>query len=122
MLERRSYVRSNGLVLVSYKVPDLQMEGKSSAFDISGAGLRITAEKKLELGTLVEMDIYLPGSSQPILAKGETVCVQKCKEKLAMQIAPQKEYFYVGIKFTVMDQNNKTRIINYVYRRFHQIK
>ena len=131
MRERRKYVRSDGLVLVNYRIPEMQMEDKSSAFDIGGAGVRITVDKKLKAGILVEMEIYLPGDSQPILAKGKVVWVEKCnpspytvnelgKEKEETQIAPKKEYFYAGIKFTVIDENNKTRIASYVCRKIHQ--
>ena len=45
MRERRRYVRSNGLILVEYR--GLKVEGKSSAFDVSGVGLRITIDVKL---------------------------------------------------------------------------
>ena len=114
MRERRRYVRSNGLVLVDYK--SLQMEGRSSVFDVSGAGVRLTLDKELRVGSQVELEIYLPGDSQPVLTKGEVVWVQKCKEKADTQIEPPKECFYTGIKFTVIDESNRTKITNYVYR------
>lgn len=122
MQERRRYVRSNGLVLVNYKIPQLQTEGKSSAFDISATGVRITVEKQLDFGSVVEMEIYLPGNSQPILAKGDVVWSRKCEDKTAFRIKPKKEYFYAGINFTVIDDNNKNRIINYVNRKLHHLR
>lgn len=120
MLERRKYVRSDGLILVNYKIPALQMEGKSSAFDINALGVRLTVNKELATATLVEMELYLPGDSQPILAKGEVVWAQKYKEKAETQIEPQKGYYYTGIKFTVISENNRTRIIDYVDRKLHR--
>ena len=120
MRERREYVRSNGLVLVNYRIPQLQMQGKSSAYDVSATGVRIMADRKLKNGTLVETEIYLPGNSQPIFAKGEVVWSQKREEKETAQMASKREYFYAGIKFTVIDENNMTRIIDYVYRKLHQ--
>jgi len=125
MQERRKYVRADGLVLVNYRFPQLNLEGKSSAYDISGAGVRITADKLLEIGSLVELEIYLPGSSQPILAKGEVIWAQKCKETPGTKIATKKEkaeYFYTGIKFSVIEDNNKTRILTYVHRKLIQYK
>ena len=122
MEERRRYVRANGLLLVNYKIPQLQLEGKSSAYDVSGSGVRITVDKKLKLGSLVEMEIYLPGNSQPILAKGEIIWTQRCATKAESQITPQKEYLYVGIKFTSIDENNKNKIVNYVHRKLRQAK
>lgn len=124
MRERRKYVRSNGLVLVNYRIINLQMEGKSSAYDVGGAGVRITVDRKLKINTLAEMEIYLPGDSQPILAKGEVVWAKECKEKASAETAtvPKKDYFYAGIKFTVIDESNKNRIVNYVHRKIHQEK
>ena len=116
MREKRKYVRSNGLVLVNYK--SQQIEGKSSAFDASGAGVRITADRKLEIGSEVELEMYLPGDSQPVKAKGKVIWAEKCKEKLTTQFEQKKEYFYTGIDFTVIDENSRTKIANYVYRKF----
>ena len=110
MRERRRYVRSNGLVLVEFK--GLQIEGKSSAFDVSGAGVRLTLAKELKVGFQADMEMYLTGDSQPIKAQGEVIWVQKCKEG----------YFFTGIKFTVIDEDNKKKIANYVYRKFRQAK
>jgi hypothetical protein len=120
MQERRSYVRANGLVLVNYKVPDLQLQGKSSAYDISGTGLRITTNQKLSSGALVEMEIYLPGSSQPIIAKGEAIWSDKVGPKKETQ-GPE-EYFFSGIRFTVIEEDNRARVADYVRRKVHQRK
>lgn len=122
MRERRSYVRANGLVLVNYKIPDMHLEGKSSAYDVSGTGVRITVDTKIESGALIEMELYLPGSSQPILAKGKVVWSEKCEEKINTRVPPEKEYFYTGIKFTIIDENNTLRIANYVRRKTQQNK
>ncbi len=120
MSERRRSIRSDGLVLVNYKAPALQIESKSSAFDISTVGVSITAEQKFKTGTLVEMEIYLPGDSQPILAKGEVIWSHKSAKSKRPRVASDKEYFYVGIQFTVIGKNNKTRINDYVSRKSYR--
>lgn len=117
MRERRKYVRSNGLVLVNYKIPSMQIAGKSSAYDISATGVRITVEQEIKPTNSVEMEIYLPGSSQPILGKGEVVWVEKHQEKIVPPVGPKTEYFHTGIKFTIIDENNKTKISNYIQRK-----
>ncbi|MBN2097383.1 MAG: PilZ domain-containing protein [Candidatus Omnitrophica bacterium] len=119
MHERRRYVRANGLVLVNFKIHQHQLQGKCSAFDVSGTGVRITAEQKVNIGAEAEMEIYLPGSSQPILAKGKVIWTEKAKESPATQISAQKEYFYVGVEFTVITVKNKEKIVNYVNRKLH---
>ncbi len=118
MKERRRFVRSNGLVLIEYK--GLQVEGKSSALDVSADGVRLTLDKELKIGFQVDMEMYLPGDSQPIKAQGEVIWVQKCKEIPGAQAEGKEGYFYTGIKFTVIDEDNKKKITNYVYRKFRQ--
>lgn len=113
MQERRNYVRADGLVLVNYKFPELKLEGKSSAYDLSGAGVRITVARKLKPGLPAELEMYLPGSSQPILAKAEVIWANKCKKTV---------YFYAGLKFNVIDENSKSRIMSYVHRKLIQYK
>lgn len=124
MRERRKYVRADGLVLVNYKFPKLNIEGKSSAYDISGIGLRITVDRLLAVESLAELEIYLPGSSQPILAKGKVIWAQRCKENQTITIGKQEktEYFYTGIQFTLLEESNKERILNYVQRKLVQYK
>lgn len=122
MQEKRRYPRENGLVLVSYKIPGQQTEGKSSAFDVSGGGVRIaTVDKALEPGTTIEMEIYLPGNSQPILAKGKVTWSQRCKQE-GIQAKFKEKYFFAGIRFTIIDERSKNRIINYVQRKLYQAK
>ena len=122
MRERRQYVRSNGLVLVNYKIPKKKLEGKSAAFDVCGTGLRITVEEQLPQGVEVEVEIYLPGSSQPILAKGKVVWVKEYLAQKEPRTSAEKKYFYAGITFTAIDEDSRTRIINYVHRKLHQAK
>lgn len=113
MRERRKYVRADGLVLINYKFPQLNLEGKSSAYDISGAGTRISVAQKLNCGSAAELQIYLPGCSQTILAKAEVVWADKCKKT---------EYFYAGLKFNAIDEHSKDRIASYVHRKLFQYK
>lgn len=105
MLEKRSYVRANGLVLVDYK--GTKIEGKSSAFDVSAAGVRLTIDRKLDIGAQVEIEMYLPGDSQPIRARGKVVWVKKLKN----------EYFYLGIEFSIIDDISIAKISDYVFRK-----
>lgn len=114
MQEKRSYVRSKGLVLVEYKGE--QLKGKSCIFDVSGAGLRLTLDKKLETGFRAELEIYLPGNSKPIKTEGKIVWVEKAKEQPDFESKTPKEYFYSGIKFIDISNWDREKIANFVYR------
>lgn len=103
--------RSNGLVLVNYKISDIKLEGKTSVFNVSGTGIRLALDKKIKLGLTVEMEIFLPGDSQVISAIGDVVWVQKI---------PAQKYSHASIKFTVVSKKNRTRIIEYVDRKTQQ--
>ncbi len=117
MQEKRRYVRSNGLVLVDYK--GIKITGKCSAFDVSGVGVRLIVDRKMEVGTNVEVDLYLPGDSQSVTAKGIIIWVRRCKETEEIKIEEAKEYFYVGIELKNIKEYDKKRISSYVYRRLH---
>lgn len=116
MQERRKYVRSDGLVLIDYK--EKQISGKSSAFDVSGAGVRITVDQQLKIGSAVDLHIYLPGCSQPIQASGKVIWVEQCIPD--SKVKQQKQYFYTGIAFTKLDEDSKKKIIQHVFQRLHQ--
>ena len=117
MREKRRFVRSNGLVLLDYK--GSRIEGKCSAFDISGVGVRLTVDKEMEVGTEVDADLYLPGDSQPVKVKAKVVWIQLCKESKETAREKKKKYFYAGLEFTYIGKNNKKKVINYVYRKMH---
>jgi len=120
MEERRESIRSNGLVLVNFKAQ--QANGKSSAYDISEAGVRITTEEELAIGESLEMEIYLPGDSQPIIAKGEVIWVEKRQIKQENQVEMDSNYYYAGIKFTTLGERNRIKIDGYVQRKIAQSK
>ena len=80
--------------------------------------MRITIDLKLNIGTQVEMEIYLPGDSRPIKAKGNVIWVEKCIDKRDVDIGPKKGYFYNGIAFTHIDENDRKKIALYVHKRF----
>ena len=117
MQERRKFIRSNGLVLVDYK--GTQVQGKCSAFDVSGVGVRLTVDKELKVGTEVDVDLYLPGDSQPVKARGKVVWVQLCKKTKGSAIEKEKTYYYAGIEFTHIAGDNRKKVVNYVYRKLH---
>lgn len=116
MYERRKYVRSDGLVLVEYGGE--KVEGRSSAFDVSGAGVRLTLDQELKIGFQVGLEMYLPGDSQPLRASGEVVWVERLKGKAPTQPTPKKEYFYTGIKFTLIDESSRSKVLNYISKKF----
>ncbi|MFH1045853.1 MAG: PilZ domain-containing protein [Candidatus Omnitrophota bacterium] len=117
MQEKRRFVRSDGLVLVDYR--GTKIEGKCSAFDVSGVGVRLIIDKKLDMGAAVEIELYLPGDSQALSAKGKVVWVQKCRETEESEHEKRKEFFYIGIEFDEIEEKNRKRITGYVYRRTH---
>lgn len=120
MEERREFVRADGrLVDVKYKIPKLQVEGKSLAVNISGGGIRIYIKTKLESTTfpepktIIELEITLPSDTLPILAKGEIVWISIIKTE------GKEEFFDTGIKFIEIKDHDKSRILKYVYLQVH---
>lgn len=117
MQEKRRFVRSNGLILVDYK--GARIEGKCSAFDVSGIGVRLTIDTEMEVGAEVGADLYLPGDSQPVKVKAKVIWIQLCKESEETAIEKKKKYYYAGLEFIYIGEDNKKKVIDYVYRKMH---
>lgn len=122
MQEKRKYVRANGLLNVKYKIPTLQVEGKSLAVNISGGGIRIHVKTKLESTalpeskTIIELEVTLPNDTLPIFAKGEIVWSS------ITNTGRKEGFFDTGIKFIEIKDYDRDRIIKYVYSQLHREK
>lgn len=104
--EKRQYVRLTTQVHVRYKVPGM-IEGEAETIDISGTGMRLVLDTKLERG-VIELEIDLPDQDKPIFTLGKVIW---CK----LSGAKVKGQFEIGVQFAGMKDVDKERIIKYVH-------
>jgi c-di-GMP-binding flagellar brake protein YcgR len=75
--------------------------------DISGGGIRCLSRNALELFEIVQGTIHLDGFSVEFLGEVIRVC-------------PSNDSVYpfeFGIKFTELDENSRTRLIGYIFKK-----
>ena len=108
MRERRKYVRLRAPIGVAYKiVKGPKTRSKSTLRDISGGGLMLVANENLRAGDLLDLEIHIPLSGEPIQAVGEVVWFTAGDGRDRQREA--------GVKFRDIDPQELHRILEYVH-------
>ena len=110
--ERRKFTRVEKEIIVRYKIlstPEKQLDAKTKNLSVGGACL-ITRDK-MELETVVAMEIKFPQMREPILTTARVVW---CSEsKLGPSPAGHRR-FDNGIEFTQISEADRQQIIKHV--------
>lgn len=113
MDERRRFIRLNVSVKVEYKLLETQPKEIHSSLtkDISGGGICLIADEELKSGTFLELKIYLPKESEPILALGRIAWSK------SFIIGDEKtgKRFDVGIEFIKIEEVKREKINQYIF-------
>jgi uncharacterized protein (TIGR02266 family) len=110
--ERRKYVRLTADVEVRYDVLDTKSHEAMQAVtrNISAGGICLIINEQLPIGTVLQLDIYLPQNQPVIKAKGKIVWIS------AFRMANEKERYDAGIEFIEIDEEQRKIIDKYVLR------
>jgi hypothetical protein len=92
MDEKRRFTRLSREMPIRKKVQNSDSIEVSKAQDISTGGLRIATDTPLHVGTKLNIEVDIPGSSTPYYAIGEVVWYKE-KEQA------QDNKFDIGIRF-----------------------
>ncbi|MCG3175974.1 MAG: hypothetical protein MOGMAGMI_00912 [Candidatus Omnitrophica bacterium] len=104
MAERRKYMRFNTPMDVEYRTLTLNpIFGKALAKDLSREGVRFGVKQSIPVGTPVEICLNVPGDNLPVFATG----------KIAWA-----DGFEAGVKLTKIQQRDRLRVLEYVYREW----
>ncbi|MFH1996526.1 MAG: PilZ domain-containing protein [Candidatus Omnitrophota bacterium] len=108
MEERRRYMRFKTSLQVFYKVLNgLPTAIESSVVDVSREGLRLSDEKGMMKGSIVELSINIPGENEPVVAFAEEIWSRQSGEKK----------YDKGMRFTNISQDARSKLIGYAYDR-----
>ena len=113
MEERRRYVRLDTRLRINYRVlPQSPTRENSETLDIGGGGIRIFLTAPLKVGTLLELEIFLPEEATPVRCQGKVVWV----EEFAIYQGTREERKDVeaGVEFSDIAPQDRDRIIKYV--------
>lgn len=108
MKERRKHLRFQTPVDVEYRTLTLNpIFGKSLAKDLSREGVRMGTKEPLLVGTPIEICMNVPGDNLPVFAIGKVAWADGIE---------------AGLKLTRMNQDDRDRVIEYVYRQWQKSK
>ena len=97
--ERRRSERTDLVVRVDYQTVDELFS--DFARDINEGGIFVESDAPHELGTTVDLQFKLPGSSEPVLVKGTVVRVTPARDGAAPGM---------GVEFEELDTSTRRRI------------
>lgn len=90
--DRRMFDRIDGIVAVRYSPAGSSVEHYATTKNISGGGIKISLLRKLEPGTLIDIEIFKINSNSSARCRGEVMWIKRTAEK-------GKRCFEAGIKF-----------------------
>ena len=102
--ERRKFMRFNAPVDLEYRTLTLNpIFGKALAKDLSREGVRLGLKQDIPAGTPIELCMNVPGDNLPVFASGKVAWADGLQ---------------AGVKLTKISQNDRTRVLEYVYREW----
>ena len=112
MKERRKFMRFSVPVDVKYGAPVEDIEGLSMSRDVSREGISFPVNKQMVRGTMVELEMDVPGEIAPIFAQGEVAWVKESAER---------GDFDAGLKVARMNPFDRSRLLEYVYKEWLKV-
>jgi len=109
MEERRRFIRLEVPIEVKYVVEEDSdpVRKRVATKDLSCDGLRFISERKLDEGSLLDLNLTIPGATNPVHIKGKTIWSKKLSTEDA---AP----FEVGLEFVQIEEDNKNTFLKYL--------
>lgn len=109
--DKREYPRFDIKAKAKFKAP-IQMDiSLATIKNISGGGLCILSEKKLDIGLVLSLEFQLPGDTAPIIASSEVRWVEN------LDIPVGKYNYRVGIGFREIKKSQQDKINKFVINR-----
>jgi c-di-GMP-binding flagellar brake protein YcgR len=86
--------------------------------DLGGGGIRLFVNKKVKIGTLVELGLILPHEEQIFFSLGEVVWQMKDATKTQRG----ENLYETGVKFINLDIAHRMRLIRFIYKKLREGK
>lgn len=110
MVEKREFIRLNANIKIKYKILFRGKKKETLSKNISGGGIKLFLNEKLEVNALLKLELKIPKHPELISAEAIVVWVEKSR------ILPK---FNTGIKFTKIEPISKARIFKYIYENIY---
>jgi c-di-GMP-binding flagellar brake protein YcgR len=113
MAEKRKFMRFEAVLDVIYSIlGNSASKTKSYLKNLSKEGLGLIGNRPLQRGSFVELEMKIPGDNIPIFAFGEVAWANETG----------KSKYDAGIKFTKIKNQDRARLLDYVYAQWVKIK
>ena len=108
--DQRAYERREATWGLTYVTKENE-RGQGFTRNVSGGGVRFVAQHALQQGTILELDLMLPGRQQPVVVMGE---VAWSKWVSSPEAASTRGASEVGVRFTDIGQKDQELILRYL--------
>ena len=106
MEEKRKFVRVKGLPEVNFRVKgSIEKKRKIPIKDLSFVGINLYADLHLEDGTIVELELDIPGVNNPISITGKTI----------WQLPGRGNRFATGVRFDYDNEKYRKVLSKFIY-------
>jgi c-di-GMP-binding flagellar brake protein YcgR len=113
MTERRRFMRFDAFLDVMHSAlegPAIKL--RSCLKDLSKEGMRISGENPLRKGSIIELEMKIPGDNVPVFATGEVAWSEKA----------DKTAYDSGIRITKIESLDRAKLLDYVYDEWIRTK
>lgn len=112
MEERRRYIRLDTRLRITYRILPSPAPTISETLDIGGGGIRIFLNEPMNVGTLLELEIFLPEDNKPIRCRGKVVWIEEFS--IYQGTKEERKELEAGVEFTNIAPEDRDHIIKYV--------
>lgn len=113
MTEKRKFLRFDTVLSVIYSLLEKpSSRAKAYLKNLSREGLKLSGASPLKKGSLVELEMNIPGDNIPIFAYGQVAWANEV----------DKSNYDAGIKFTKIHTHDRIRLLDYVYEQWINAK
>lgn len=107
--ERRRFIRLEVPIELKYIADDdhSQVRRLAATKDLSCDGLRFISEYKIDNGSMLDLNLTIPGANNPVHIKGKAVWSRKVSSE-------DSAFFEVGIEFVQIEEDNKNTFLKYL--------
>ena len=113
--ERRKFKRFDAYMNVQFRSQEEKAKEISGlSRDVSREGIKISTDRELQTGSLVDMEIQLPDDAKPVRSTGKIMWSKSAKA--------EENSFDSGVSFLLIDPVDKFRTLDYAYNHWLETK
>lgn len=107
--ERRRFIRLKVPIEAKYVIEEDPNQARKhvATEDLSCDGLRFISGEKIDDGSIIDLNLTIPGAANPVHMKGKTIWSRKIS-------AEDTSPFEVGVEFMQIEEDNKNTFLKYL--------